>query len=89
MRFKPGQSGHPRGRPKGAKSKPPKLNEERLKDMILAEAYRPIKVADGPMSAAQSRRSYRNYSASNSYQNCSNEKELGGSSRASPPMSPS
>ncbi len=46
-RFRPGQSGNPRGRPKGAKNKQPKLNEERLKDIILEEAYRSIKVRDG------------------------------------------
>ena len=27
-RFKPGQSGNPKGRPKGANNKKPKLNEE-------------------------------------------------------------
>ncbi|SLN68235.1 hypothetical protein ROA7450_03649 [Roseovarius albus] len=46
-RFKPGRSGNPRGRPKGAKSKRPKLNEERLKGIILDEAYRDITVRDG------------------------------------------
>ena len=46
-RFKPGQSGNPRGRPKGAKNRRPALNEERLKDIILDEAYRTIKVRDG------------------------------------------
>ena len=46
-RFKPGQSGNPRGRPKGAKNKLPALNEERLKCIILEEAYRTIKVRDG------------------------------------------
>ena len=32
-RFKPGKSGNPRGRPKGARNKMPALNEERLKDI--------------------------------------------------------
>lgn len=45
--FKPGQSGNPRGRPKGAKNKRPGLHEERLKDIILDEAYRRISVRDG------------------------------------------
>lgn len=46
-RFKPGQSGNPRGRPKGSKNKRPGLHEERLKDIILDEAYRGITVRDG------------------------------------------
>lgn len=46
-RFKPGQSGNPRGRPKGAKNRKPALHEERMKDIILEEAYRTIKVRDG------------------------------------------
>ncbi len=46
-RFKPGTSGNPRGRPKGAKNRLPKLNEERLKTIILQEAYRDITVRDG------------------------------------------
>lgn len=46
-RFKTGQSGNPRGRPKGAKNRKPALHEERMKDIILEEAYRTIKVRDG------------------------------------------
>ena len=46
-RFKPGQSGNPKGRPKGAKNRMPALNEERLKTIIMAEAYREITVRDG------------------------------------------
>jgi Family of unknown function (DUF5681) len=47
-RFKAGQSGNPHGRPKGARNKMPALNEECLKSIIMAEAYRRIKVNDGP-----------------------------------------
>ena len=46
-RFKPGQSGNPGGRPKGAKNKRPGMHEERMKDIILDEAYREITVRDG------------------------------------------
>lgn len=46
-RFKPGQSGNPRGRPKGAKNRRPALHEERMKAIILDEAYRTITVRDG------------------------------------------
>ena len=45
-RFKPGVSGNPRGRPKGSRNRPA-LHEERLKDIVLDEAYRTIQVRDG------------------------------------------
>jgi len=51
-RFKKGQSGNPKGRPRGSrnrrKSDPVGLLDERLKDIVLEEAYRTIKVNDGP-----------------------------------------
>jgi Family of unknown function (DUF5681) len=46
-RFRPGQSGNPKGRPKGARNKLPALNEEWLKAIIIEEAYRTIKVTEG------------------------------------------
>jgi len=46
-RFVKGKSGNPRGRPKGSRNQMPALNEERLRDIVLAEAYRTIKVKDG------------------------------------------
>jgi Family of unknown function (DUF5681) len=46
-RFKPGQSGNLKGRPKGRTNKRLVLSEEGLKSIILSEAYRDIKVSDG------------------------------------------
>ena len=46
-RFRPGQSGNPNGRRKGT-TRPgtPALNDERLKTIILEEAYRTININD-------------------------------------------
>ncbi len=46
-RFQKGKSGNPRGRPKEAKNKLPAMNEERMKSILIEEAYRAIKVRDG------------------------------------------
>jgi hypothetical protein len=46
-RFQKGKSGNPRGRPKEAKDKLPAINEERMKSILIEEAYRAIKVRDG------------------------------------------
>lgn len=45
--FKKGKSGNPRGRPKGGRNKLPALHEERLKTIVLEEAYRQITVREG------------------------------------------
>ena len=46
-RFKPGQSGNPRGRPRGSRNKPPQAANDSLRDIIRAEANRLVKVNEG------------------------------------------
>ena len=46
-RFTPGQSGNPRGRPKGAASRAPAQPPDRLTQIVLDEASRLIPVRDG------------------------------------------
>lgn len=44
-RFKPGRSGNPRGRPKGAKSRVPK-SLKKMRDLVIKEAYREVAIQD-------------------------------------------
>lgn len=47
-RFSPGRSGNPSGRPRGSRNKQAQaaLNDERLKTIVLEEAYRSISIND-------------------------------------------
>ncbi len=51
-RFKPGVSGNPRGRPRGSRNKGKVVAGQELADIILAEAYRSVKINDGPKVVA-------------------------------------
>ena len=46
-RFVKGKSGNQRGRPKGAKNRMSALHEEPLRDIVMEEAYRVIKLKNG------------------------------------------
>jgi hypothetical protein len=43
--FAKGQSGNPAGRPRGARNKP-RAQGERLRSLMLEEAYRPVKMSE-------------------------------------------
>jgi hypothetical protein len=49
--FVKGRSGNPSGKPKGTRNRLPHLNEERLKDIVLEEAYRDITLSEGGQEA--------------------------------------
>ena len=53
-RFTPGQSGNPRGRPKGATSRTPARPPDQLTQIVLEEAARRIPVRDGDRTVALS-----------------------------------
>lgn len=44
--FQPGTSGNRKGRPKGSKNKPLRIDDQRVDDMILQEVFRPVKVRE-------------------------------------------
>ena len=53
-RFTPGQSGNPRGRPKGASSRRPAQPPDRLTQIVLDEAVRLIPVREGDRTVSLS-----------------------------------
>ena len=53
-RFAPGQSGNPRGRPKGTTSKTPAQPPDRLTQIVREEAARPITVREGDSTVTMS-----------------------------------
>ncbi len=46
-RFKPGQSGNPKGHRKGSRNKQPATWGERMREIVRTEAYREVSVRDG------------------------------------------